>query len=361
MKKNRMMRLASGLLVAVLATTSMISGTYAKYVTQDGANDVARVAKWGVELQVAGDMYSENYAAGNASTANVAQVGVADATVSTMASGENLVAPGTKNDNGLKFSLNGQPEVSGTISATIAYENIYLVAGTYGVMVEYGTVSNETYNSLMSVADVDAGLYTRTIDGTYTKATAWDKDTKYYTLEDYVVLGADYYPVEYQLKGTTAYNAEYAADVTKDTLAGIAGVVKTGLFGGEDATTTTVVDGKTTVTYTNVAEFNPKTDLATTYALSDENIIWKWDFENDATKCNGDYNGEGTKPVGAYCGADTILGNLQVVAGSNALKGEVVKAITGGYKAPLAASGTAVNDYNLETEFSLNITVTQVD
>ena len=360
MKKNRMMRLASGLLVAVLATTSVISGTYAKYTTQDSANDSARVAKWGVELQVAGDLYSENYASGVATTANVAQVGVTDATVATMASGKNLVAPGTKNDNGLKFSLNGQPEVSGTISATIAYENIYLVAGTYGVMVEYGTVSNETYNSLMSVADVDAGLYTKADDGTYTKATAWDATTKYYTLEDYVVLGADYYPVEYQLKGSTAYNAGYTADVTTDTLAGIAGVVKTGLFGNVGATTT-VVDGKTTVTYTNVAKFDPKTDLATTYKLSEENIVWKWDFENDATECNGDYNGAGTKPVGAYCGADTILGNLQAVDGSEALNGEVVKAVDGGYKAPVAAAGTNVNDYNLETEFSLNITVTQVD
>ena len=61
MKKNRMMRLASGLLVAVLMTTSMISGTFAKYVTTASASDNARVAKWGVTLAANGLLYSEVY------------------------------------------------------------------------------------------------------------------------------------------------------------------------------------------------------------------------------------------------------------------------------------------------------------
>ena len=61
MRKNKMMRAASALLVAVLLTTSTISGTFAKYVTQDSAKDVARVAKWGVELQVEGNLFGETY------------------------------------------------------------------------------------------------------------------------------------------------------------------------------------------------------------------------------------------------------------------------------------------------------------
>ena len=43
MKKNKMMRLASFLLIAVLLTTSVISGTFAKYVTTDAQWDSARV------------------------------------------------------------------------------------------------------------------------------------------------------------------------------------------------------------------------------------------------------------------------------------------------------------------------------
>ena len=50
MKKNKRMRTASGLMIAALLTTSMISGTFAKYTTADAAQDSARAAKWGVNL-----------------------------------------------------------------------------------------------------------------------------------------------------------------------------------------------------------------------------------------------------------------------------------------------------------------------
>ena len=51
MKKNKMMRVASALLVAVLLTTCAISGTFAKYVSQATGSDTARVAKWGFQLE----------------------------------------------------------------------------------------------------------------------------------------------------------------------------------------------------------------------------------------------------------------------------------------------------------------------
>ena len=41
------MRAASGLLVAVLLTTCVISGTFAKYITKSEGFDTARVARWG--------------------------------------------------------------------------------------------------------------------------------------------------------------------------------------------------------------------------------------------------------------------------------------------------------------------------
>ena len=52
MKKNKTMRLASLLLVLVLLSTCVISGTFAKYVTSGTASDSARVAKWGVTVEV---------------------------------------------------------------------------------------------------------------------------------------------------------------------------------------------------------------------------------------------------------------------------------------------------------------------
>ena len=46
MKKNKMMRIASVLLVAVLLSTCAIRGTFAKYASEFTADDNVRVAKW---------------------------------------------------------------------------------------------------------------------------------------------------------------------------------------------------------------------------------------------------------------------------------------------------------------------------
>ena len=51
MKKNKMMRIASVLLVAVLLSTCAISGTFAKYATEYTAEHTATVAKWKVSVE----------------------------------------------------------------------------------------------------------------------------------------------------------------------------------------------------------------------------------------------------------------------------------------------------------------------
>lgn len=95
MKKNKMMRLASGLLVAVLITTSTISGTFAKYTTADTATDSARVAKWGVTVTATDTMFAEAYG---------------DEVVSSE-TGVKVVAPGT-DGNLAKFDVEGKTEVA---------------------------------------------------------------------------------------------------------------------------------------------------------------------------------------------------------------------------------------------------------
>jgi len=88
MKKNKMMRAASALLVAVLLTTCAISGTFAKYVSTATGTDTARVAKW----------------AFNVGEANIAQTNTfvfdlftyTDANVDVDGNGsEHVIAPGT--------------------------------------------------------------------------------------------------------------------------------------------------------------------------------------------------------------------------------------------------------------------------
>ena len=104
MKKNKMMRMASGLLVAALLTTSMISGTFAKYTTAISRSDTARVAKWGVKIDATGNTFANSYNEKNAATA-------------TVSSTDKVVAPGT-NGNMATMSLSGTPEVAVKVSYT---------------------------------------------------------------------------------------------------------------------------------------------------------------------------------------------------------------------------------------------------
>ena len=101
------MRLASSLLVAVLLTTSVISGTFAKYVTSDEASESARVAKWGVTVDVTGDAVGEAYAEG----ADSVEVSYDTETATVKASDkENVLAPGTKGTL-VSIDVEGKPEV----------------------------------------------------------------------------------------------------------------------------------------------------------------------------------------------------------------------------------------------------------
>lgn len=135
MKTNKMMRLASILLVAVMISTCAISGTFAKYVTSDSAKDEARVAKWGIVVEAEGTLFSETYLTGT----NTPGDGVVDGdgTVLSVEVGstdvKNLVAPGTKNDNGITFSITGTAEVDLAIALKYDAKNevIFLNAGTY--------------------------------------------------------------------------------------------------------------------------------------------------------------------------------------------------------------------------------------
>ena len=56
MKKNRFIKLASGLLVLCLMTTCVIGATLAKYTTAGSGADTARVAKWGVTVSASGSL-----------------------------------------------------------------------------------------------------------------------------------------------------------------------------------------------------------------------------------------------------------------------------------------------------------------
>ena len=107
MKKNRMMRAASALLIAVLLTTSAISGTFAKYVTSKTGTDTARVAKWGVEITANGETFAEKYKTDDS---------VFTETYSVISTGK-VVAPGTEGSMA-SMTLSGTPEVAARVTYT---------------------------------------------------------------------------------------------------------------------------------------------------------------------------------------------------------------------------------------------------
>lgn len=325
MKKNKMMRLASAMMVLTLMSTSVISGTFAKYVTSDSASDSARVAKWGISLQVVGDLYGDTYKdtiiANDDSTMTVqaAELAVSD---------KNVVAPGTKNNAGLSFGLTGKPEVDYQIDATIVSQNIFLKAGTYGLMVpvESGKITAENFT---------AGLYK--LDGDkYVEVTSYEA-VDYYTLEDEVTLSADYYPVVYDLAGAGT-DVSNTGNITRDSLNDAASVIALALNG---SAVTASTDSQKVSTYTLKSKvYDSNTDISTAVKLSNMSVTWGWEFSNGVI----------------YDGADTILGNLMAARKSD-LEGEVVKL----YNPSTYEDVVPYTDYCLDTQFSIDITVTQVD
>lgn len=306
MKKNKMMRLASALLVCTMLSTSVISGTFAKYVTTDSAGDTARVAKWGVTVEASGNLFGKYYAK-NDSTATSDLIAASSTNVANGASdGKNIVAPGTKNDTGLMVKISGTPETEYTITANdngVTAKDIFLDTGDWGVMVEA--------TGLNAASDV-VGLYTEST-GTYTKVTSgpWVNGTTYYKLIDHVEVTSKYFPIDWKVDATG--NATAVA-TTKD-LTAIYSAMKTGITAGTH---------------------NANSDSAASYTLT-----WEW-------------------PINGNDGADTILGDLMTGTLSN---GTVVYASNDDGSAPEASYASALSNdkYNLDVAFGISVTVTQVD
>ena len=123
MKKNLMMRAASALLVMVLLTTCIISGTFAKYTTGATGSDSARVAKVGVEITANGSMFSKNYNDVNdATNSNGIAIGAKGSVDSSNA--DKVLAPGTKGTMA-SMTLTGTPEVKVqvTYAGTVTLSN----------------------------------------------------------------------------------------------------------------------------------------------------------------------------------------------------------------------------------------------
>lgn len=293
MKKNKLMRLASVLLVLTLLTTCVIGGTYAKYITSDSAQDVARVAKFGVVASVSGDLFGPSY---SGKTSNKIQTwGEHEATVSASSnSGKpsaDVVAPGTVGDT-MTFSVKGTPEVStttvfgrsltnaGVDAKQYSAEPVLKAGDDYGVMVKYTGIP--TKESIV-------GKYVTTDKKTFTPVAAnaavqTTEGTEYYDLQDATgALSANYYPITW-----------------KTTVSGSAGT------GSPTNSLKSAVDAITTEL--NGKNFTPNTPYTLSATLS-----WDWFFEGDLTDTDAGSANENSQ-YSNQDKADTILGDMIAAA-----------------------------------------------
>lgn len=129
MRKNKMMRFASGLLVAVLLTTSIISGTFAKYTSSATGNDTAKVAKW--SFKVGGTDIVEN----NTVTFNlfntVKEEKTTDSETHIKNTDGSIIAPGTSGS--FDIVLSNESEV------TAKYAISFTETNTSNVPIQYST------------------------------------------------------------------------------------------------------------------------------------------------------------------------------------------------------------------------------
>ena len=156
MKKNKMLRIASILLVVTLLSTCVISGTFAKYVTKAEGKDEARVAKWGILVSVNGDSaFATEYETHdtNGYDGPISVKADEDIDLLDMDEPERLVAPGTFSE-GLDGTVIGKPEVATRYELKISdWTDIVLPQGTYTDYTNY--VLGEGYKKMATPSSGD--------------------------------------------------------------------------------------------------------------------------------------------------------------------------------------------------------------
>lgn len=152
MKKNNALMRASGiLLVLTLGTSCFVGGTFAKYVTENQGTDAARVAKWGVDVEVTGDGFSTTYEKDDVS----ATVGTNTVISSNT---DKVVAPGTDGTFG-GVKITGRPEVAVKVETTATVDlsgwNVASGDGFYCPL--KFTIGGKTINGLDYSSDTAGG------------------------------------------------------------------------------------------------------------------------------------------------------------------------------------------------------------
>lgn len=273
MKNKKSWKVASLLVALCLLTTCVVGTTLAKYTTTNNAADTARVAKWGVTVSASGTLFGKNYGKNTSTVASDSIIAETHADINVKGT-DKVVAPGTKNNVGLKLSVTGTPEVAVKLTAEgTDVSDVFLAAGEYGVMVKAEGVNAAT--DISGYYTLEAETYT--LNG----AAAYDGTKTYYQLTDSVNVTAAYYPIQWTVEGYNELNGKNLEEIT------------------------TALVGKY-----NDKEFVAGTDLSTQGLTVTLKWAWTYHVNDDKDK------------------ADTILGNL--IAENTVVK----KQTEGTYKKP---------------------------
>ena len=324
MKKNRWLRASVVMLALCLLSTGLLWGSYAKYVTSDTAEDAARVAKWGVTVSTSGKLFGGSYqknsaenrpdqiiaeAAGSVDTAGAVKLGDKDVT--------DIVAPGTKNTDGISIGISGRPEVAVKLTVgtpdDVELSDIFLGEGTYGIMraVEKSEVNAENFARYF-VLDADTDTF---------KAAEDAEGEKYFKkVNDVAVAGGAYYPLVYKLN-----NGTETTDVSR--LQDVIDKINEGL-GTENGSVNIDANALEGASYS---------------------VGWEWPIERDDDDEFVIRTKEGVN------NADTILGTLMADPDNDGDAVVVEAAEDGSYKA------VSEESYSLKAEFGISIAVEQAD
>lgn len=320
MKKTKVMRLLSLLLVMTLISTCAISGTFAKYVTRASGEDQARVAKWGVLVSIEGSAFATKYEATD--EAYLEDGGEFSVVASNE---EQVVAPGTSSEevgDTLVASVKGTPEVAARyILEGAAVTDVVLPAGTYTDYTELVKADDGTYGY--------TGTFT--LDKDYAPIK-WNLTiTKGSTKVDVATLLYDNLPAN-NLAQAEAYGLTregcsiFDAIVIIQKVAGNEGyknIVESALgqvvSGGRNFELEANEDGTFKLSY----DFDPNKEMDFTFELS-----WAWAFEQEN--------------VELYDKADTFLGNWAAVELGQEIEGFEAPAAPASIRISATLTATAV-------------------
>ena len=332
MKKNKMMRIASVLLVAVLISTCAISGTFAKYVTRVEGTDTARVAKWGILLTVDGDgVFAQKYAKDDEDYSGefsvVSNYSTLDDESDEM---DKVVAPGTK--GALKATVNGTPEVATryTLKIDKDWSDIVLPAGTYTDYTNY--VLNKGYTNTFDLeADYAPVKWDITIKNSNGKTVGLLTEAAKFLDVDVATLNA---------AGVRGFSVAEAKEIITTHKAALETLVDGLVADGHDCTITLKNDGSIEISM----DFDPNAEMDYEFALT-----WAWAFEGPTAYVFG------TQDMGVFDAetvdqADTLLGNLIAAE----LDDNLTLVVADGAEDPTETASLVINA-------SLTATATQID